>query len=90
MRVDPALLKVFAGRVLEELATSEAKSVTKFFNDHYVMRATWRFKPRANFARHEIVLTVGAPNYAERKYRRRKTVGDKSWWYRAWPKKVKA
>ena len=45
-----------------------AKRATKFISHDLIVKATYRFKFDKRSRSHNIVLTVGHPNYAERKF----------------------
>lgn len=53
--------------VIALLENVEARMVTKIVNEKLTIKATRRHKPRKRDRVTEVVLTVGAPNYAERK-----------------------
>lgn len=52
--------------VCAALANSDAKTATKIVNEKTTVKATWRRKPSNRNSREEIVITFGAPNYADR------------------------
>lgn len=52
--------------VCNALINSDAKTAFKVIDEKTVVHATWRFKPKGNHSREEIVITFGAPNYADR------------------------
>lgn len=57
--------------VVEAVGNSKAtgvKSAVKYIGEKEVVKATRRFKPDELNEREEIVLTIGKPNYAERKF----------------------
>ena len=88
--IDP---RVFA-TVCGALIASDAKTAVKYIDDKTIVRATWRNKPKANFKRQEIVVTYGAPNYAEREFIKKcKKAGEplpvKKIQFRAYPQKAK-
>ena len=45
-----------------------ARRATKYLDDHTIVRATRRGSVRKNARTDELVLTVGKPNYRERKF----------------------
>lgn len=49
-------------------ASTCARSATKYVSEKLVVRATWRFKPRAGNSRQEIAVTYGEPNFLERAF----------------------
>lgn len=54
--------------VLNQLNDTPAlKRVTRFITSKSIVRATRRFPPRKGDSRTEVVLTIGAPNYQERR-----------------------
>lgn len=57
--------------VLEYVGNSVAtrvRSAVKYMSPKEVVKATLRFKPSKRVTRSEVVLTIGRPNYAERKF----------------------
>lgn len=83
---------VFAS-VCGALMESDAKSAIKYVDEKTIVRATWRFKPNARHRRDEMVVTIGAPNYAEREFIKKcKKAGEplpvKKIQFRAYPKKA--
>ena len=66
--VQKAILQVYAE--VGKAASPELipRSAVKFIDPKLVVRATRRFKPDRRNTRTEILLTVGRPNYAERKF----------------------
>jgi hypothetical protein len=62
VEVDP---KNFA-TVCGALVASDAKSATRYLSPKLVVRATWFNKPSGRNSRETMVVTFGAPNYAER------------------------
>lgn len=61
-----ATLKAVVATV--DYALAKAKRATKYVSPALVVKATRRHKPRRNERTAEIVLTIGAPNYAERAF----------------------
>lgn len=57
--------------VINALMISGVRKATKYLSSDFVIHATWRFKPRENAKRREIVVTFGAPNYDDKSYIRR-------------------
>jgi hypothetical protein len=55
-------------KVVELLLRTECYQTTKYLSDREVIRATRRWKPSKRERRIELVLTVGEPNYRERKF----------------------
>lgn len=53
-----------AGIILE----GGARQVTGFFSEREVVKATRRFRFRANDRHREIIFSIGRPNYAERRF----------------------
>lgn len=47
--------------------TPGLKRITKFVNEKTIVRATRRFPPRKGDTRTEVILTVGTPNFRERR-----------------------
>lgn len=79
-------------KVVEGLLRSDDYQVTKFLSDREVIRATRRHKPSKRHTRIELVLTVGAPNYRERKFiklcrRAGEPFPVKRLQFRRWPRK---
>lgn len=60
----------FVNDVVSALVKSNARKATKFVSDRMVVRAARRVYRGRKFDRRniEVVLTVGRPNYAERKF----------------------
>lgn len=61
--------------VLKDLSTfglamvvAKVRKATFYVNDKLVVKMTARFKPRKNCRTLDYVVTIGHPNYAERKY----------------------
>jgi hypothetical protein len=57
--------------VVEACLETEARKAEIYLSTELVIRATRRHAPnnsRCNRAHHEIVLTIGPPNYAERQF----------------------
>ena len=63
-KIDP---KHFAS-VCDALQNSDCKTATKYIDANTVARATWRHKPKSRNSREEMVVTIGCPNYLERKF----------------------
>jgi hypothetical protein len=61
--VNPRLFAVVCGALVD----SDARSAVKFVDAKTVVRATWRYKPTGRDSRRELIVTFGAPNYAERR-----------------------
>jgi phage baseplate assembly protein W len=59
------------GFVIDRLLDSALRSVALFSSRTEVMRATRRHRPRGRARTVEVLVTVGAPNYAERKFLKR-------------------
>lgn len=53
---------------IEALLRSDGRKATKFLNASTTVKATRLHKPRKNGRGHTIVVTFGAPNYAEREF----------------------
>lgn len=47
---------------------TRVRSAVKYISDKEVVKATRRFKPSKRNLREEILLTIGRPNYAERRF----------------------
>lgn len=60
-------MKYFVQPVIESLINTNAKTATKFVSPKEIIRATIHGKHRKG-SNYEIVLTIGRPNYAERKF----------------------
>lgn len=57
--------------VLEQAGNSivtGVKSAVKYMSPRDVVKATLRFRPTRRSTRSEVVLTIGCPNYEERKF----------------------
>jgi len=59
--------------VVETVLRGYARKATKYLDDHTIVRATqsgWfeKRKPRASARTASLILTVGKPNYRERKF----------------------
>lgn len=50
------------------IVLSDERKATKFVGPHLVIKATRQRRTRKNAAHQTFLLTVGAPNYAERKF----------------------
>lgn len=50
------------------LVLSNKRKATKFIGPHLVVKATRQRKTRKNASHHTFLLTVGQPNYLERKF----------------------
>jgi len=57
--------------VISVLFNEGCRSAVKYISDNQVVKATRRFKPNKMSKREEILLTIGQPNYAERKFIKR-------------------
>ena len=55
-------------QVTAALMVSDAKSAIKYLDVKTIVRATWHNKPKANSKRETIIVTIGQPNYRERKF----------------------
>lgn len=86
--------KTFA-LVCGALVVSEAKSAIKIIDEKTIVKATWRFRPRNNHRREEMVVTMGSPDYRTLEFIKKcKKAGEplpvKKIQIRPWPvKKVK-
>ena len=60
-------MKKFLGQVSSEIYYGKDKRTTKYVSEKLVIKATRRGKYRKN-GNVEIVLTIGRPNYIERKF----------------------
>jgi len=58
----------YVGQVVSAVINDNAYKATKYVNDRYVIKATRRGKPDGRDSRRETIVTVGAPNYAEREF----------------------
>jgi len=54
--------------VLSVLQYEGARSAVKYLSEKRIVKATRRFKPSKRNLSEEILLTIGRPNYAERKF----------------------
>lgn len=54
--------------VVDALLGSGAKRATRYLSEKRVVKATRRHKPDRRARTAEFVVTVGAPNYAEREF----------------------
>ena len=63
---ESAILDVI-GAVGDSIVT-RVRSAVKYISDKEVVKATRRFKPSKRNTREEVLLTIGRPNYAERKF----------------------
>lgn len=54
-------------KTVEALLRSGARKATKYVGTKATIKATRRFKPRARDRQTDILVTFGAPNYAERR-----------------------
>lgn len=55
------------GQLVEEILKG-AKKATKYLDEKTVVKATYRGKLVSSSPTHEILITLGAPNFAERKF----------------------
>jgi hypothetical protein len=55
-------------QVTAALMVSEAKSAVKYLDAKTIVRATWHNKPKVNSKRETMIVTIGQPNYRERKF----------------------
>jgi len=55
-------------QVTAALMVSEAKSAVKYLDAKTIVRATWHNKPNSKNKHEEMVITIGQPNYRERKF----------------------
>ena len=86
--IDPKVIAAVCGA----LVASDAKTATKYLDEKTVVHATWRRKPSGRNSREEIIVTFGAPNYADRVFIKKcKKAGEsfpvKKIQFRAYPKK---
>ena len=56
------------GKVVHAVMVLGYKRATKYVSPTLIVRATSRLKPRRNKRTHEMVLTIGKPNWHERQY----------------------
>lgn len=56
------------GKALEALFTTDAMSAVNYLAKDMIIRATWQGKQRRGSLRETIILTIGQPNYRERKF----------------------
>lgn len=65
------------GQLAEAVLEAGAKKATKYFSEREVLKATYRHKRDKRNKRHEILFTIGAPNYSEREFiKRAKRAGE--------------
>jgi hypothetical protein len=55
-------------QVTAALMVSDAKSAVKYLDAKTIVRATWHNKPSSKNKHEEMVITIGQPNYRERKF----------------------
>lgn len=56
------------GELAEVILEGGAKVAVKYLSDRSIVRATYRGKRYKGVRTHEILFTVGSPNYLERKF----------------------
>ena len=56
------------GRVCAVILGTDARRATVYVAPDYTVKITARHKPRRHEKRREFVLTIGRPNFAERKF----------------------
>lgn len=56
------------GRTVSTLLEQRARRATKYLSEKFVITATRRHKPDGRANRVEVLVTIGAPNYAGREF----------------------
>ncbi len=55
-------------QVVEACYNHKARQAIKFLAPQFIVKATRRFKPDKRSYHEEIIITIGKPNYRERKF----------------------